>query len=210
MPTRFCLVRHGETDWNAEQRLQGQTDIPLNEIGKLQAKAVRPGLTPHRFAAAYSSDLSRAWETAQIATQNLPLSVAPAPSFRERHYGAYQGLTHAEAQRDHPEIFLQHRMRRLDYDYRSGESLSNFAARVVDGLNALAARHRGQEVLIFTHGGVLDIVYRIATGRELCAPRDFSLPNAALNWVEHCGGQWRIVAWADRRHLERVLDEVME
>lgn len=91
--TRFCLVRYGETDWNAEKRLQGQADIGLNATGR----AMRAGLRAMRFAAAYSSDLARAWHTAEIATAGTEPAVLPAPTFRERHYGAHQGLTAAEA-----------------------------------------------------------------------------------------------------------------
>lgn len=210
MPTRICLVRHGETDWNAERRLQGQIDIDLNAVGESQARAVRPGLLQHRFSAAYSSDLTRAWRTAHLATEGLGLAVSPAPTLRERHYGAYQGLTTEEAARDHPEMHRLHAARVPHYDYGHGESLSAFADRVMRGLTDLAARHRGETILAFTHGGVLDIVYRFAVGRDLESPRDFPVPNAALNWLEHKDGHWRLIAWADRAHLERALDEVAE
>ncbi len=210
MPTRICLVRHGETDWNAEKRLQGQIDIDLNAVGESQAAAVRPGLVHHRFTAAYSSDLSRAWRTAQIATHGLGLAVSPAPTLRERHYGDYQGLTTDEAVHRHPEMHRQHAARSLHYDYGSGESLADFAQRVMDSLAELAARHRGESILVFTHGGVLDVVYRAAVGRDLEAPRDFPIPNAALNWLEHRDGHWQLISWADRAHLERALDEVAE
>ena len=72
----------------------------------------------------------------------------------------------------------------------------------------MAARHRGETVLAFTHGGVLDVVYRAATGRALDVPRDFLLSNAALNWLDYRDGSWQLIAWADRRHLQAALDEL--
>lgn len=206
--TRFCLIRHGETDWNGEKRIQGQIDIDLNARGEGQARDLRSALAGHSFAAAYSSDLLRAWHTAQIATVGLDLAVSPAPTLRERHFGVLQGTTSHEASLQYPEVHRHHQARTPDYDYLTGESLVAFAARVVAGLEALATRHVGQDVLAFTHGGVLDVAYRAATGRALHLPRDFALPNAALNWLERDAAGWRLVSWADCRHLGRALDEV--
>lgn len=209
--TRLCLVRHGETDWNAARRLQGQLDIDLNAVGELQARAVRPELAGQAFAAVYSSDLTRAWRTALLATEGLVLpAVSPAPTLRERHYGVFQGLTAADAKLRQPDAYRHHQMRTPDYGYETGETLIAFAARIMHSLTALAERHRGGTVLVFTHGGVLDIVYRAATGRTLEAPRDFPVPNAALNWLEYRASAWFLRSWADRRHLERALDEVVE
>jgi probable phosphoglycerate mutase len=208
--TRFCLVRHGETDWNSEKRVQGQIDIDLNALGEAQARAVRAGLARHAFAAVYSSDLLRAWRTAQIATAGLGLAVSPAPTLRERHFGVLQGVTAQEASVQRPDAFQHHRARTPDYAYETGESLIAFSTRILDALDALAVRHAGQNILAFTHGGVLDIVHRAATDRALDAPRDFVLPNAAFNWVEYGDAGWRLISWADCTHLQGALDEVLE
>jgi len=209
--TRFCLIRHGETPWNAERRIQGQLDIGLNATGEAQARALGPVLSSQQFTAVYSSDLARAWRTAELATQDLELpNLRPEASLRERHYGIYQGLTAQEALARHPEIHHHHSQRSLDYDYGTGETLRAFATRALEGLTRLAERHPEGTLLAFTHGGILDIVYRAATGRDLSGPRDFPVPNAALNWLEYAAYRWTILAWADRRHLERALDEVVE
>jgi probable phosphoglycerate mutase len=208
--TRFCLIRHGETDWNSEKRLQGQIDIDLNATGEAQARAVGPRLTGQSFAAAYSSDLRRAWRTAQIATAGLDLALSPAVTLRERHFGVLQGVTSQEASLRHPQAHGHHLARTPDYDYETGESLNAFAARVMSGLEEIAALHAGSNVLAFTHGGVLDVVYRAATARSMEAPRDFSLANAAFNWVEHRDNRWLVISWGDCRHLDRTLDEIME
>ncbi len=214
--TNFCIVRHGETDWNTEKRLQGQIDIGLNAAGQAQALAIRAYLEKvPAFAAVYSSDLVRAWHTAQIATADMELAVLPAPTFRERHYGTHQGLTSAEAAHAHPAMYRLHQARDLHYTYDTGESLAAFAVRIHHGLNILAEKHRGQAVLIFTHGGVLDIIYRLATQRPLDTPRDFHIPNAGLNWLIHLDrqldnqldNQWQITTWGDQAHLTDALDE---
>lgn len=208
-PTRFCIVRHGETDWNAEKRLQGQIDIGLNAAGQAQAQALRAHLQKApAFAAVYSSDLARAWHTAEIATADMELAVLPAPTFRERHYGTHQGLTSAEAAHAHPAMYRLHQARDLHYAYDNGESLTAFSARVHNGMQVLAERHVGQAILLFTHGGVLDIIYRLATQRGLDSPRDFAIPNAVLNWLEYADDQWRILVWDEQSHLAGTMDEM--
>jgi probable phosphoglycerate mutase len=206
--TRICLVRHGETDWNSERRVQGHIDIDLNATGEAQARALGRSLSGHRFAAAYSSDLRRAWHTARIATAALGLAVSPAPILRERHFGVLQGITAQEASEQEPHAHRHRLARTPDYDFETGESLVEFALRVMAGLEHFVARHAGGEVLAFSHGGVLDVAYRAATGMTLDAPRDFALPNAALNWLEHCNGAWRVISWADSSHLNQSLDEL--
>lgn len=206
--TRLCLVRHGETAWNSQKRIQGHIDIDLNATGEAQARALGRSLSGHTFVAAYSSDLRRAWHTAQIATAALGLAVSRAPILRERHFGVLQGITSQEASEQEPHAHRHHLARTPDYDFENGESLVEFSLRVMAGLEHIAARHAGGEVLAFSHGGVLDMVYRTATGMPLDAPRDFALPNAAINWLEHRNGAWHLISWADSSHLGQALDEV--
>jgi len=210
MTTRLCIVRHGETDWNAEKRIQGHIDIPLNETGRAQAMATAFGVAHHGFAALYASDLGRAWQTAQAAAERLGLDIRPAPGLRERHYGIFQGLTAEEGARKYPAAHACYAARDPDYDFETGESLRGFADRVVAGVEWLVRHHAGQTVLAVSHGGVLDIIYRKATGRTLEAPRDFKIPNCALNWFTIDVHGWHLQAWADRHHLERVLEQVVE
>ncbi len=203
--TRFCLMRHGETDWNAQGRIQGQIDIPLNRTGESQAMAAAQSLAAESFDAAYSSDLLRAWATAEAVAGEAVLAEA---QLRERHYGTLQSLTMKEAKALHPEVYRRHVEWDLHFDLDGGESLAGFAKRAMAGLDSLARRHAGEKVLVVTHGGVLDIVYRTATGRSLAARRDFPIPNAALNWLERDETSWRVQLWADQRHLGVALDEL--
>lgn len=207
---RICLVRHGETAWNAQHRLQGHTDIPLNDTGRAQAEATAALLAPLRFDAAYTSDLSRAADTAQAIGRRTGVRVTPLVALRERHYGAFQGLTYDEASRRHPEAYAHFKARTPDIALPDGgESLRDFATRIASVLDTLVTRHAGQQILVVAHGGVLDIVYRIASGRPLEQARDFKIPNAALNWIRHdAAGAWAIEQWAEQGHLVDARDEL--
>lgn len=208
--TRLCIVRHGETDWNAQKRIQGHIDVPLNAVGLSQAAAAAAGLAGLRFRAVYSSDLSRAWQTAKAAAGVLGAELLPAVGLRERNYGVFQGRTAAEMAREHPDIHARYQARDPHYNFVTGESLESFAARVVGEVEALASRHVGESLLLISHGGALDICYRRATDRPLSTPRDFTIPNAAFNWFEVGPAGWRLLAWGDRKHLEQALEEVVE
>lgn len=207
-PTRLCLIRHGETAWNAERRLQGHIDVPLNEIGRRQAAATAACLSGGLLSACYSSDLQRAWETAVRASNALGLVPRTNPDLRERHYGLFQGLTYVEAQQRFPDAYARFEARDPDFAIPGeGESLRTFSARVGTALAKIVLQHPGACVLVVTHGGVLDVAHRLATGKSLTAPRDFTIPNAALNWIRH-DGRWTLESWGDANHLPTALDEL--
>jgi probable phosphoglycerate mutase len=207
--TRICLVRHGETDWNAERRLQGHLDVPLNATGVAQARATAGNLGDERFGALYSSDLQRAFQTAGEVARVLKLDIQPDPRLRERRYGLFEGLTYDEARSRYPDDYRRFEERDPAFAFpQGGESLTDFAARIRDALEALAQRHAGGQILVVTHGGVLDIAHRLTSGRSLDSPRDFPIPNAALNWIEYAGGAWRLLAWAQQGHLRDARDEL--
>lgn len=207
-PTRLCLVRHGETDWNAAGRLQGSTDIPLNEHGRRQALATAARLADERFDQIYSSDLGRAMDTARASAERLGLPIRPLASLRERDYGHIQGLTHDEALQRYPLLQPRLRAREPHATPPGGESLAVFSQRVQRAFEALAESHAGASLLIVSHGGVLDIAYRLATGMPLEAPRDFVIGNACINWIVHDGTDWQLESWGDDAHLTGALDEL--
>lgn len=209
---RICFVRHGETPWNAERRIQGHTDIGLDREGVHQAILAARWLAalPERPTVLYSSDLLRARMTAEHLARKLELPVRLAPELRERRYGFFEGLTYDEARARHPEDYAAFEHRLPDYAFpHGGESLVTFFARVTARLQAIAAAHAGETVAVVTHGGVLDIVNRFVRGNPLELPRDFHIPNAGLNWVTADAAGWRIDAWGDTRHLDHgALDEL--
>jgi len=210
IPTRFCLVRHGETDWNIERRLQGQIDIPLNQTGQQQAQSLSRALATAdtRFAALYVSDLSRTRQTADAICQLNPLQAITTAALRERHFGCFQGLTYAEAEAHIPQDYQQFKARTPDYTPGDGESLQRFSQRIEQFLQQTARRHQGETVLVVTHGGVLDIIYRLVKQLPITLPRDFPIPNAALNWISHSHGLWQMERWADQSHLDHSMDEL--
>jgi broad specificity phosphatase PhoE len=146
--TTLLLVRHGETDWNAEGRLQGHTDRPLNDFGRRQAELLADQLSGERFDAVYASDLARARETAEIVGERLGLTVVLDPDLREKNWGSWEGLTPAE--RD-----------AVDY---VGESTEEHRARMLGSLRRIAERHPRGRVLVVTHGGSLRRVQAAASG----------------------------------------------
>ncbi|MDH3319942.1 MAG: histidine phosphatase family protein [Betaproteobacteria bacterium] len=202
------MVRHGETAWNAEGRVQGQTDVPLSAVGEAQARAVRDALAGERFVALYASDLARVRQTAAPAAAVLGLPVRLEPRLRERHYGKFETLTYAEARERLPQDYARFKAKDPDYDFGSGESLRVFYERAVACVAGIAARHAGEAVLVFTHGGVLEMVRRRTHGTGLTSPRDFEIPNAALNWIDIGPAGWRVGSWAEVGHLERALDDL--
>jgi probable phosphoglycerate mutase len=206
--TRLCIVRHGETAWNAEGRVQGQLDIPLNEIGYSQARSLAEVLRGEAFDALYSSDLVRVQQTARPLAERLGLPPRLDARLRERHYGVFQGATYAQCKERLPGDYARFKAKDLDYDFGTGESLRAFNARSLACIAELAARHAGGDVLVFTHGGVLEMVYRHATGRGLATPRDCEIPNAAINRVELGPAGWRVLAWAGVDHLACALDDL--
>lgn len=206
--TRICLVRHGETDWNAGKRIQGQIDIPLSALGHAQARAAGNTLKDEGFAAIYTSDLTRARQTAEATAHLAQTPLQLHPGFRERHYGVFQGLTYTECEARYPAAYACHKSRDPRFAPEGGESLLDFSGRLSQAFDAIVRRHGGETVAIFTHGGVLDIAYRQAAGQSLIAPRDFAIPNCGINWIDVEAGCWTLLSWAERAHLDRPLDEL--
>lgn len=204
MKTTVVLVRHGETDWNVQGRIQGHVDIPLNTLGLAQADATGRRLRDQAFHAIYSSDLVRAYRTA-LPTVDDPARVLREPRLRERHLGVLQGLDGVEGPVRQPAAWQAFKARDPEAVLEGGERLIDFARRAVDFLEEAARRHPGGRILIVTHGGLLDAIYRHATGMSLSAPRDFPIYNASVNVVSHDGAGWRVDDWGDVSHLPREL-----
>lgn len=208
--TRICFVRHGETDWNLERRIQGHTDIHLNEKGRGQALAMAFNAAHVSFKAVYSSDLARAMETAKSLAMREDLEVRPLPQLRERHYGIFQGITAFEGAERYPEAYKHYMARDPHYNFETGESMLEFVERISEGIDWMVRHHAGETIAAVSHAGVLDILFRKTTGRPLHTPRDFKIPNCGLNWFHFDGQGWHLESWADRHHLENVLTESPE
>lgn len=210
MSTRICFIRHGETDWNVARRIQGQIDIPLNDTGHKQALAMAFNAAHHAFSGIYSSDLIRAYETARLLAQRRELEIKTLPELRERHYGIFQGITAAEGAMKYPEAHAHYQARDPEYDFENGESMQQLAVRIALAIEKMTRHHSGETIVAVTHAGVLDIIYRKATGRPLHTPRDFKVPNCALNWFRFDEHGWHLEAWDDHHHLHNVIKEAAE
>jgi probable phosphoglycerate mutase len=208
-PTRILAIRHGETAWNVDTRLQGHLDIPLNETGLSQAQHLARALgESEAIDAVYASDLSRALTTAQAITQTIGQTVTTHVGLRERHFGAFQGRTYTEIETELPDQAWHWRKRTPDWTPPGGgESLVALRERVVATVSDIAARHSGHNIVLVAHGGVLDILYRAATRLELQAPRTWQLTNTAVNRLLWTPEGMTLVGWGDTRHLEAVGKE---
>jgi len=207
--TRIIAIRHGETAWNVDTRLQGHLDIGLNDRGRWQASRAALALRSETLDAIYASDLSRAQDTAQAVAHATGQTVHATPGLRERNFGFLQGQTHAEIEARWPADALLWRQRDPHWTPEGGESLVAFNARVLQTLAELAARHLDQQMVLVAHGGVLDMLYRAATGQNLQAPRSWNLGNATVNRLLWTPDALTLVGWADSRHLDEaeMLDE---
>ena len=209
--TEIWFIRHGETDWNRQRRLQGWQDSPLNEFGRNQAGLLASRLredargTP--FDAIYSSDLQRAHATATPVSEQLDLRVRVEPGIRERGFGVLD-LERIDALA--PEAAAAWRSRDPLRALDGGETLGQFQSRVISTVDDVASRHDGERILMFTHGGVLDIIWRHASGVPLNAPRDAALLNVSINRVGVRGRQWEVLDWGDVGHVAtEVGDDVV-
>ena len=204
-PVRITAVRHGETAWNVDTRIQGQIDIGLNTRGQWQAQQLGAALAEHGLNHIYTSDLARAHHTAlAIATHAgiAPQAVALHAGLRERAFGVFEGRTHAEIEAQWPQDALRWRQRVPDWAPQGGESPLQLRQRVAQTVAHIAARHPGEHIALVAHGGVLDMLYRLATGQEVNAVRTWELGNCAINRLLWTPEGLTLVGWADTAHLE--------
>lgn len=199
--TTLIVIRHGETAWNREKRMQGTTDTPLSDVGRAQAQALGRRLAGRAFAALYTSDLSRALDTARAIAEHTGREAVTDARLQERRFGIFEGLTAEEIVGRYPEEHARFASRDPDYAVPGGESARSFTRRCVGCLAEIAGRHHGGEVVVVTHGLVLDSLYRAAHGLDHGARRPVPLINASVNVFGYGGGAWRLELWGDISHL---------
>jgi probable phosphoglycerate mutase len=199
--TTLIVIRHGETEWNREKRMQGTTDTRLSDIGRAQAQALGRRLAAHPFGALYSSDLSRAHDTARAVAEHTGHHVVVDPRLQERRFGIFEGLLASEIMERYPEEHARFISRDQDFVVPGGESARQFTQRCLGCLAEIAGRHRGGEVVVVSHGLVLDALYRAANGLDHGAPRTVPLINASVNRFGYATGAWTMETWGDISHL---------
>ena len=200
--TRVVAIRHGETVWNAERRMQGQLDTALSERGRWQAGRVAGALAREGIEAIFASDLARAFDTARAIAARLGLPITTDAGLRERSFGVFQGFTYAEIDARWPAEAARWRRHEPAFGPAEGETLHAFGARAVAACTRIAASQAGRSIAIVTHGGVLDCLYRAASRIELGAARSWELGNATINRLLYTPRGFTLVGWSDTAHLE--------
>jgi len=204
--TRLYALRHGETEWNVETRIQGNLNICLNDKGHEQAARLGAALAKRHqhepITAIYSSDLWRAYDTALAISKAIGIPVVTDEGLRERGFGFFEGMSYAEIEAKHPEMSARWRARDPHFCPEGGESLTQFRDRILTASQAITARHAGEQIVVVAHGGVLDVLYRAANGLEIQAKRDWNLGNAVINRLSWVPTTFSMVSWNDTSHLE--------
>lgn len=198
--TRIYFVRHGVTVWNEAQRWQGQTDIELNPTGKAQAKAVAERLSEVSFSAIYSSDLSRALNTANAIAERQQTPVISTQGWRERNAGVFEGLTSDQIKIDYPDAYDE--MMAGFLEPPGGESFAEFTTRVEIELNKLLKVHPNETVLVVSHGGTIRAVASVILGVPQNKTWACQVGNTGISVFDYTNRGWQMEYWNDTQHIE--------
>ena len=183
-------------------RIQGHADVGLDALGQAQAARLPQALRDEGLTLVVSSDLQRALDTAKALATPLGLTLHTDPGLRERAFGVMEGKTYRQLDQDHPEWAVPWRRRDPDFAPPGGESLRQFQARCLATAHRLARQHAGPCMAWVTHGGVLDMLYRAATGLALEDARTWQLGNARVNRLLYTGEGFSLIGWDDHQHLQ--------
>lgn len=199
-PERILLIRHGQTDWNQDGRWQGVLPIGLNAEGRQQAKRLAQHLRERPIAQIISSDLPRAFETAQAVADVHGLTVQSDERWREFNLGIFQALTRDEIIDRYPTEWETFRTRYWDYVLPNGESRSMLRQRVYEAFESLATSHQGPEIVVLSHGGALKTLL-ISLFEEDPSLHNIHLENTSITIVERNHTSWKLVELAAIPHL---------
>ncbi|WAV93869.1 histidine phosphatase family protein [Oxalobacter aliiformigenes] len=205
-PTDILIIRHGQTAWNTQKRLQGHSDIPLNENGRLQAVTLAEILRDEPLDAIFSSDLQRAYQTAYEIAKIHNLPVHQDRSFRERCYGICEGMKDGEIREAYPESYKAWYAADPDHFFPDGErkteSPRQFHHRAVNAIREAATRYPGKKIAIVTHFGVIETAYRTAQNIPLGTHCRMPVLNTSINRFRWTGGTLELLQWGEASHLE--------
>jgi len=198
------IVRRGTTDWNESGRIQGHMDIPLNETGRAQARLASRRLAPLGATALYSSDLLRAYETAQIIGQSTGLGVVQKPGLREINFGVWQGLSSPQIRERDPEVYAARRANPYDVAPAGAETWRQFYDRAIQAIQEVLAMTEAQRLIVVTHSGVCTVAGLRALGFDCTGTRTFQSHNCGIHTIAVQGETWRVVDLNDIAHLTAV------
>ncbi len=201
MPTQVTIIRHGETEWNIENRMQGQKNSSLTQNGFLQAELTAKALMTRKFHKILSSDLGRAMQTAEIINNKLRLPILQNSNLRERCFGVMEGQTGVESIQNIPHIYESYKRRMPDYKIPGGESLTEFYNRIITEFEIIAKQHDSKNVLVISHGCVLECLLYKIFDIDLSVNRNFSINNSSINTIAIDNNKWFLQEWGNIEHL---------
>jgi probable phosphoglycerate mutase len=203
MNTELFVIRHGQTLWNQQRRLQGQEDSALTSEGLKQAESLAERLSSIKFDVIYASDLGRTMLTARIVSAKLDgQQLYPDTRLRERNFGIFHGLNWEEIMKRFPEEGRMEKENNAEYVIPEGESRQQVLERSILFLEDILLKHQGKRILAITHGGIISSLVRHVLNIPINFPRRFYLPNAALNIFEYNGREWFIKTLGDVSFLD--------
>ena len=191
----ITIVRHGETDWNAEGRLQGKMDIALNEVGRLQARECRHALSSVKYDVIIASSLKRAKMTGRIIHQNERADFLEMGHFTERFFGDGEGLTFEERAEKFPNT----------KNYPNQEKEQDFNKRIMDGLDYIVEHFEDREIILVTHGGVINEMLHTLSNGEL-KKGEMGLVNGSISNIRYEDGKWTVLSYNRIDHLSQFSE----
>lgn len=204
--TEVLIIRHGQTDWNKMKRLQGHSDIPLNDKGRQQALALAEMLQGETLDGVYSSDLLRAFNTAEEIAKWHQLNVHADPHLRERCYGVFEGMHPKDIEEQYPESHARWHAADPDHVFppgeREAESIREFHHRSIAALKRCVEPHPGRKIAIVTHFGIIEAAFRVAHDIPLGTRQRMPVLNTSINRFSVLGDEIRMLAWGEAKHLE--------
>lgn len=199
--TRFILIRHGQTEWNREERYRGRADIPLNQTGHDQARQIAAALAGTPIAAVYASPLQRCTQTAEPIARRHGLAPQPLEGLLDVHYGRWQGLTPAEAAAAYPDLYRLWLRSPGRVRFPDGEGLEDVRARAMSALADLVERHAGRTVVLVSHKIVCKVILCAVLGLTNDHIWRIEQDNGAINVFQHDDGSWVVLLLNDTCHL---------
>ena len=199
--TTLIVIRHGETFWNREQRIQGHLNSELTPEGIAQAEACAARLMDEHIDVVVASDLDRVQHTAEILVGGRALPMARDVSLRERCFGIGEGMTYAEMDARYPQMFTTNGLVDAEFTLPKGESRALFHQRIKKSIEGISTVYAGKRVLVVTHGGVLGVIYRWLNNLQVGSQK-IAIPNVGYNRISTSADGWKIEIWGDTSHLE--------
>lgn len=205
---RLILVRHGETPWNVTLQYQGQANVPLNERGREQALRAAARLTRYGITRLYSSDLARAWQTAELIGTTIGLTPVAIPELREIDVGQWEGLTPEDLYRRFPDHMAEYRRDPARTVRLGGESYAQLQARALIALQQIQDQHQhGEIVAAVSHGGTIRALLCHVIGLDLDRFGRMWIDNGSLTELRLGRNGWRLMRLNDNAHVEEMIAE---